>query len=71
MERRDEELLAKQLRGIERPQEGGLVGMAVAVFLVGLLVGGMVFAPPAQHTPAAPRALAAIPPTHVTPPVIR
>ncbi len=48
MNRRDEELLARQLHGIDAPPTSSLAGVAVAVFLVGLLVGGMVFAPPAH-----------------------
>jgi hypothetical protein len=48
MNRRDEDLLARQLHGMDAPPNGSLAGVAVAVFLVGLLVGGMVLAPPAH-----------------------
>ena len=43
MDRRDQELLAKQLRTVSgRPQSGAIVGLTmVAVFLVGIGVGNI------------------------------
>lgn len=52
MNRRDEELLAKQMRSVEPPRHDGLVGLTVAaVFFVGFILGGSFFAP---KTPAPP-----------------
>jgi hypothetical protein len=51
MNQRDQELLAKQLWGVSRtpPRDDALVGFALAtVFLIGLAVGGILFAP-AHH----------------------
>jgi len=51
MNQRDQELLAKQLWGVSRtpPRDDALVGFALAtVFLIGLAVGGILFAP-ASH----------------------
>ena len=45
---RDQELLAKQLWGVSRspPRDNAIVGFAlVMVFLIGLAVGGILFAP--------------------------
>jgi hypothetical protein len=66
MDRRDAELLAKQMRGADEPSPTAmLVGLVVAVFLIGMLMGGMVFAPPPQHHVSAPHdALAALATTH-------
>jgi hypothetical protein len=73
MDWRDEELLAKQMRAVEAPQSGKLVGVSVAVFMVGLLIGGMVFAPPHRKAPpAAPHdVLARIANPSDSPPIIR
>jgi hypothetical protein len=52
MDRRDDELLAKQMHGMVPPRNDGLVGLTVAaVFLIGLFLGATVFAP---KTPAPP-----------------
>jgi len=46
MEQRDDELLAKQLRGVSPLRNDGLVGLTVVtVFFVGVSIGGYVFAP--------------------------
>jgi hypothetical protein len=51
MDRRDDELLAKQMRAISPPRND--VGLALlAVFLAGLVVGAMLFAN--RTEPAAP-----------------
>jgi len=48
MNQRDQELLEKQLWGVSRspPGDGAMLGFAlVTVFLIGLSVGGILFAP--------------------------
>jgi hypothetical protein len=61
MTRRDEELLAKQLRGTAPLHDGWLAPVVIAVFLVGLMVGGTLFTPPAHSGLTAPNdALAAV-----------
>ena len=46
MNRRDEELLAKQMCRMVPPRNDGLVALTVlTVFLIGLVLGGTVFAP--------------------------
>jgi len=46
MDRRDDELLARQLRGVAPPRNDGLVGLTVVtVFFAGLSLGAYVFAP--------------------------
>ncbi|HZT27719.1 MAG TPA: hypothetical protein VFA57_18670 [Pseudolabrys sp.] len=51
MTRRDDELLARQMRGITSGNEG-LIGLTVlAVFVAGLAIGGIVFAPSPTRTP--------------------
>ena len=60
MDRRDEELLAKQMSGMVPPHNDGGVALAVVtVFLVGLVLGGTVFTPNTPHL-APHDALAAI-----------
>ena len=74
MDRRDAELLAKQMHGVDEGSPTAmLVGVVVAVFLIGVLMGGMVFAPPLhQHHVSAPHdALAALAITHNAAPVLR
>lgn len=74
MDRRDAELLAKQMHGVEEPSPSPiLVGLVVAVFLIGVLMGGMVFAPPLHpHHASAPHdALAALAITHNAAPIVR
>lgn len=47
MDQRDQELLDKQLWGVSPspPRNGGIIGLALAVvFLVGIAIGGIVFA---------------------------
>ena len=59
MDRRDEELLAKQLRVVMPPRSDGLVGLAVVtVFLVGIAVGSLLFADDSQHAQSAPAVMA-------------
>jgi uncharacterized membrane protein len=44
VDRRDKELLAKQLRAVAAPRNDGLVGLVVlAVFVIGIAVGGALF----------------------------
>jgi len=51
MDRRDQELLDKQLRTVSPPRNDGLLGLAgVAVFVLGLLIGASLFAPPKPQT---------------------
>ena len=46
MNRRDEELLAKQMRTMAPPRNDGVIALMVAaVFLVGFVLGGSFFAP--------------------------
>lgn len=53
MDRRDQELLDKQLRTISPPRNDGLLGLlGAAVFVAGLVLGASLFAPPKQ--PVAP-----------------
>ena len=58
MDRRDEELLAKQMRSMAPPRHDGLVGLMVAaVFFIGFVLGGSFFAarapaPPSQDVAA-------------------
>ncbi len=53
MDRRDQELLDKQLRTISPPRNDGLLGLAgVAMFVAGLVLGASLFAP--QKPQAAP-----------------
>jgi uncharacterized membrane protein len=48
VDRHDNELLAKQLRVVMPPRKDGLVGLIVlAVFVIGIAVGGVVF--PRDH----------------------
>jgi len=52
MNQSDQELLAKQLWGVSRspPRDDAIVGFALAtVFLIGLAVGGILFAPANQQ----------------------
>ena len=49
MNRRDAELLAKQMRGVVATQNGRLAGVVFAVFIVGVMAGGMLFAPQSGH----------------------
>jgi hypothetical protein len=50
MDRRDQELLDKQLRGYDPPHGNGRIGLAaVAVFFAGLVLGGALFSPPARQ----------------------
>ena len=68
MDRRDDELLARQMRAISPPRND--VGLAMlAVFIAGLMVGAMLFAnrtePVAPHDAMA--ALAATSPSAVAP----
>jgi hypothetical protein len=45
MTRRDLELLDKQLRGLNPPRKDGILGLAVvAVFFIGIAIGGILFA---------------------------
>jgi hypothetical protein len=53
MDRRDEELLDKQLRSISPPRNDAVLGLVgVAVFIVGLTVGAYLMAP--NHDQIAP-----------------
>ena len=53
MNRREEELLAKQMRSVAPPRNDGLVGLIVAaVFFIGFILGGSFFAPRALTPPA-------------------
>ena len=53
MGRRDEELLAKQMRSVAPPRNDALVGLTVAaVFFVDFVLGGSFFAP--RVDPGAP-----------------
>ena len=53
MDRRDEELLAKQMRSIEPPRNDGLIVLTVAaVFFFGFVLGGSFFAPRAPAPPS-------------------
>jgi hypothetical protein len=46
MDRRDEELLDKQLRSIDPPRNDAVVGLiGIAVFIVGLTLGAYLTAP--------------------------
>ena len=56
MDRRDDELLAKQMRAVSPPRND--VGLALlAVFVAGLVAGAMLFAD--RNGPAAPNAVMA------------
>jgi len=47
--RRDEELLARQLRNASATPGDSVLGpIMLAVFVVGLLLGGLLFAPPGE-----------------------
>jgi len=60
MDRRDEELLDKQLRSITPPRNDAVFGLVgVAVFVVGLTLGAYLAAPQGE-TPAPHDALAAL-----------
>lgn len=60
MDRRDDELLAKQMSHVAPPRNDGLVGLTVvSVFIAGLILGGIVATP--KHAPRPPHdAFAAI-----------
>jgi hypothetical protein len=59
MNRRDEELLDKQLRSIAPPRNDAVVGLVgVAVFIAGLTLGAYLAGP--SETPAPHDALAAL-----------
>jgi hypothetical protein len=50
MDRRDEELLDRQMRRLSAPRNDGVIGvMLAAMFLVGVAIGGVVF--PHQSEP--------------------
>jgi hypothetical protein len=50
MDWRDQELLDKQLRGYDPPHSDGRIGLAVvAVFCASLVLGGVLFSPPARQ----------------------
>jgi hypothetical protein len=50
MDRRDEELLDKQLRSIAPPRNDAVLGLAgVAVFIVGLTLGAYMMAPHGEN----------------------
>ena len=52
MDRRDEELLAKQMRSVAPPRNDGVIGLMVAaVFVIGFVLGGSFFAPKASAPP--------------------
>jgi hypothetical protein len=60
MDRRDQELLDRQLRGLNPPRNDGLIGLTVvAVFFVGIAVGGILFARHGERMRAAPNDVAA------------
>jgi hypothetical protein len=51
MDQRDLALLDKQLRGLNPPRNDRVVGIAVvAVFFIGMAVGGVLFASAAEPT---------------------
>ncbi|HEY1473737.1 MAG TPA: hypothetical protein VGF53_06600 [Pseudolabrys sp.] len=53
MDRHDEELLAKQMHGMEPPRNDGVVGLMVAaVFFFGFVLGGSFFASRAPVPPS-------------------
>jgi len=50
MNRRDDELLAKQLRSIEPPRNDAVLGfVGIAVFIVGLTLGAYVTGPAGEN----------------------
>jgi hypothetical protein len=53
MNRRDEELLDRQLHNMHPARNDGLLGVTVAmVFLIGFVLGGLLFAHPHAGTPS-------------------
>ena len=66
MDQRDWELLDKQLSGVSLapPRDGGIIGFAfIVVFLIGTVVGGILFAPDSNHAQTSVSFLDGAPPT--------
>lgn len=72
MDRRDQQLLDRQLWGVSRhpPGNRGIFGLvALAVFCAGVAIGGLLFTQPAKQPQISWRAAAAIVSPHGPPPV--
>jgi len=51
MNRRDQELLDKQMRRLEAPRNGGAIALLLAVmFVVGMAIGGVLSEPQSETT---------------------